>query len=191
MLRFLLRIAVYLSVVVVLMGGVIASGYLSSQKAFWGSVRQEPVPSLQGVQKPQHDPNKPTVVVLLGNENTEGLDFMIPYQLFSMTGAYNVYAVAEDNQVRSLTGGLDVVPHYSFKEMDELLGKSADIIAIPYMTMRDPKSYEPVRKWIAAQGNHFNKHLRRRGQSCRYRVIGWQISSNALANDAGPYQEIS
>ncbi|TRY27015.1 DJ-1/PfpI family protein [Brevibacillus sp. LEMMJ03] len=148
MLRFLLRIAVYLSVVVVLMGGVIASGYLSSQKAFWGSVRQEPVPSLQGVQKPQHDPNKPTVVVLLGNENTEGLDFMIPYQLFSMTGAYNVYAVAEDNQVRSLTGGLDVVPHYSFKEMDELLGKSADIIAIPYMTMRDPKSYEPVRKWI-------------------------------------------
>ncbi|WP_126425213.1 DJ-1/PfpI family protein [Brevibacillus marinus] len=148
MLRFMLRIAVYVSIIVVLTGGVAAFGYLGSQKAFWGSVRQEPIPSLQGVQKPEHDPHKPTVAVLLGNENTEGLDFMIPYQLFSMTGAYNVYAVAADNQVRSLTGGLDVVPHYSFQELDELLGKSADIIAIPYMTMLDPKSYEPVREWI-------------------------------------------
>jgi len=148
MLRFLLRVAVYLSMIVVLTGGVATFGYMGSQKAFWGSIRQEPVPSLQGVQKPEHDPNKPTVAVLLGNENTEGLDFTIPYQLFSMTGAYNVYAVAADNRVRSLTGGLDVVPHYSFKELDELLGKSADIIAIPYMTMRDPKSFEPVREWI-------------------------------------------
>ncbi|ALS24725.1 DJ-1/PfpI family protein [Paenibacillus naphthalenovorans] len=146
--KLLLRFVVYLCSFVVFVGGVGAFGYFRSQKDFYGSVRQEPVPSLQGIKQPEYDPNKPTVAVLLGNETTEGLDFMTPYQLFSMTGAYNVFAVAADNQVKSLTGGLDVVPHYSFKEMDELLGKSPDIIAIPYMTMLDQKNYQPVREWI-------------------------------------------
>ncbi|WP_019119508.1 DJ-1/PfpI family protein [Brevibacillus massiliensis] len=148
MLRFLLRSAVYVLSLILVAGGVGAFGYLSSQKQFWLSVRNEPIPSLQGVEKPVHDPNKPTVAVLLGNENTEGLDFTIPYQIFSMTGAYNVYAVAADNQVKSLTGGLDVVPHYSFAELDAVLGKSPDIITIPYMTMFDAKSFQPVREWI-------------------------------------------
>jgi transcriptional regulator GlxA family with amidase domain len=65
-----------------------------------------------------------------------------------MSGAYNVYAVAADTQVRALSGGLDVVPHYSFAQMDELLGKSPDIIAIPYMTMVNPASFQPMRDWI-------------------------------------------
>lgn len=146
--RFVLRLVVYFAVIILFVGGIGTFGFLQSQKQFWASVRQEPVPSLQGWEKPEHDPNKPTVAILLGNENTEGLDFTIPYQLFSMTGAYNVYAVAADNQVRSLTGGLDVLPHYSFQELDELLGKSADIITIPYMTRLDPESYRPVRDWI-------------------------------------------
>ncbi|WP_134703219.1 hypothetical protein [Ammoniphilus sp. YIM 78166] len=71
--------------------------------------------------KPIHDPAKPTVTVVLGSEVTEGLDFTIPYEIFSRTGAFNVYAVAEDTQVKSLTRGLDVILHYSFREMDELL----------------------------------------------------------------------
>lgn len=100
-------------------------GLIHSRKDFYGSIREMPIPSLQGVVKPKYDPNKPTVAVLLGNETTEGSDFAIPYELFSKTGAFNVYAVASDNQARSLTGGLDVVPHYSFEEMDQLLGKSA------------------------------------------------------------------
>ncbi|WP_240689045.1 hypothetical protein [Ammoniphilus sp. YIM 78166] len=49
---------------------------------------------------------------------------MIPYELFSRTGAFNVYAVASDTQVKSLTGSLDVVPHYSFHELDQLLGNT-------------------------------------------------------------------
>jgi AraC family transcriptional activator FtrA len=47
-----------------------------------------------------------------------------------------------------LTGGLDVVPHYSFKELDQLLAKSPDVIVIPFMTMLDEKKYEPIREWI-------------------------------------------
>jgi transcriptional regulator GlxA family with amidase domain len=127
---------------------VAAPGYLNAQKAFWGSIRQQPVPSLEGLAKPAHDPNKLTVAVILGNETTEGMDFTIPYQIFSMSSAYNVYAVASDNNVRSLTGGVDVVPHYSFDELDALLGGSADIIAIPYLTMADAEKLKPIQDWI-------------------------------------------
>ncbi|MEW9670085.1 DJ-1/PfpI family protein [Ammoniphilus sp. 3BR4] len=146
--RLFLRIVVYVCVFTVFVGGVGLFGLIHSRKDFYGSIREMPIPSLQGVVRPKYDPSKPTVAVLLGNETTEGSDFAIPYELFSKTGAFNVYAVASDNQVRSLTGGLDVVPHYSFEEMDQLLGKSPDIIAIPYMTMQDEKKFEPVRNWI-------------------------------------------
>jgi AraC family transcriptional regulator, transcriptional activator FtrA len=146
--RLLVRLVVYVFIFVVFVGGVGFLGLIRSQKDFYAAVRQEPIPSLQGVEKPKYNPNKPTVAVLLGNETTEGSDFMIPYELFSRTGAFNVYAVASDNQVKSLTGGLDVIPHYSFKEMDKLLGKSPDIIAIPFMTMGDEKKFQPVREWI-------------------------------------------
>jgi transcriptional regulator GlxA family with amidase domain len=151
--RLFLRLVVYVLIFVVFVGGVGFLGLIRSQKNFYGAIRQEPIPSLQEVQKPTYNPNKPTVAVLLGNETTEASDFMIPYELLSRTGAFNVYAVASDNQVRSLTGGLDLVPHYSFKEMDQLLGKSPDIIAIPFMTMRDEKKYEPIRKWIQQHSN--------------------------------------
>ena len=148
MIRNFIRAVVFVFIVMVVVVAAAAPNYLSAQKAFWGSIRQQPVPSLDGVQKPPHDPNKPTVAVILGNETTEGMDFTIPYQLFSMTGAYNVYAVASDNGVRSLTGGVDVVPHYSFEQLDELLGGSADIIAIPYLTMTDAQKLKPIQDWI-------------------------------------------
>ncbi|MDF2962137.1 MAG: glutamine amidotransferase [Paenibacillus sp.] len=146
--KFLLRLVVYLCSFVVFVGGVGAFGYIGSQKDFYGALRHEPVPSLQGLEKPEYDPKKPTVAVLLGSETTEGLDFMIPYEMLSRTGAFNVYAVAADNNVKSLTGGLDVVPHYSLKEMDQLLGKSPDIIAIPFMTIYEKAAYEPIREWL-------------------------------------------
>jgi AraC family transcriptional activator FtrA len=146
--RLFVRLVVYVLIFVVFVGGVGLFGLVRSDKDFYGAVRQEPIPSLQGVEKPKYDPNKPTIAVILGNETTEGSDFAIPYELFSRTGAFNVYAVASDNQVKTLTGGLEVVPHYSFKEMDQLLGKSPDIIAIPYMTMRDEKKFQPVQEWL-------------------------------------------
>ncbi len=148
MLRVLWRSVVFAIIVILVMGSVGVYGYVQSQNQFWGAVRQTPVPILDGVKKPRHDVNKPTIAVLLGNEITEGLDFTIPYQIFSMTGSYNVYAVAADKQVRSLSGGVDVVPHYSFEELDQLLGKSADIIVIPYMTVGNTDKYDHILNWI-------------------------------------------
>jgi AraC family transcriptional activator FtrA len=146
--RLLVRFGVYVLIFVVFVGGTGFLGLIGSRKDFYEAVRQEPIPSLQGVEKPKYNPNKPTVAVVLGNDTTEGSDFMIPYELFSRTGAFNVYAVASDNQVKSLTGGLDVIPHYSFEEIDKLLGKSPDIIAIPFMPIVDEKRFQPVREWI-------------------------------------------
>ncbi|MFD0675683.1 MULTISPECIES: DJ-1/PfpI family protein [unclassified Paenibacillus] len=143
----LLRYVVYFSIFILFVGGIGAYGALSS-RTDWLSEREIPAPFLQGVKKPEFDPDKPTVAVVLGSPITEIFDFMVPYEMFAMTNAYNVFAVAPDNNITSLTGGLDLVPHFSFEEMDNLLGKSPDLIVIPYMPMDNEENYSPVREWI-------------------------------------------
>jgi putative intracellular protease/amidase len=153
--RLVVRLAVYVLIFAVFVGGIGLYGYKRHQKDFYLNVRHEPVPSLQGVKVPQYDPHKPTVAVVMADSTipTEDFDFLIPYTLFSMTDAYNVYAVAPDNNIKSLSGGLDVVPHYSYKELDELLGKSPEIVVVPYMPGVDEKKYQPTRKWIQKHSN--------------------------------------
>jgi len=145
--KTLLRIIIYLIVFVVVVGGTGAIGYVNTMNAGM-SVYDKVAPSLTDVKVPKYDANKPTVAVLLANEVTEVFDFLVPYEMFAMTEAYNVYGVAPDREIKSLTGGLDVLPHYSFDEMDTMLGKSPDIIVIPYMPILDEKKYAPVRDWI-------------------------------------------
>ncbi|EGL18142.1 MULTISPECIES: DJ-1/PfpI family protein [unclassified Paenibacillus] len=145
--KTLLRIIIYLIVFVVVVGGTGAIGYVNTMNAGM-SVYDKAAPSLTDVKVPKYDANKPTVAVLLANEVTEVFDFLVPYEMFAMTEAYNVYGVAPDRKIKSLTGGLDVVPHYSFDEMDVMLGKSPDIIVIPFMPILDEKKYAPIREWI-------------------------------------------
>jgi AraC family transcriptional activator FtrA len=146
--RLLLRITLYVVMFVVFVGGVGVLGMTRSQNEFYLTTYDQPVPSLQGVNPPEYDPKKPTVAVVMGNVTTEVFDFMIPYDLFSRTDAYNVVAVAPDKNLKPLTGGLDVIPHYSFQELDQLLGKSPDIIVVPMMPMVEEEGYKPVREWI-------------------------------------------
>ncbi|MBU8878095.1 DJ-1/PfpI family protein [Bacillus sp. FJAT-29790] len=148
--RLLLRLVVYLCTFVLIVGVVGWVGYSRSYNDFYGSVYDEPYPSYQKVEIPEHNPKKPTVAVMLGDASTttEVFDFLIPYELFAMTAEYNVYAVAPDNDLKSLSGGLEVIPHYTFNELDQLLGKSPDIIVIPYIPFVDEKKYQPVREWL-------------------------------------------
>ncbi|HWO98984.1 MAG TPA: DJ-1/PfpI family protein [Bacillus sp. (in: firmicutes)] len=146
--RLFVRIVVYISILTMIVGGLGWVGYSRSQSDFYFSYRDTPVPSLEGIKKPEYDPNKPTVAVVLGNGITEVFDFLAPYEILSMTGAFNVFAVAPDKNVKPLSGGLDVIPHYSYAELDHLLGKSPDILVVPNIRMDDKKNYEPVRKWI-------------------------------------------
>jgi AraC family transcriptional activator FtrA len=48
MIRLFLRFVVYLCIFVVFVEGVGAFGLVRSKKDFYGAVRQEPIPSLQG-----------------------------------------------------------------------------------------------------------------------------------------------
>ncbi|WP_134687481.1 DJ-1/PfpI family protein [Brevibacillus migulae] len=146
--KVLLRVVVYVMTFVILFGGVGAFGYVRSNQGYWIPTRQTPLPASLGVSTPAHDPKKPTVAVLLSNPTTEVFDFMVPYEMFAMTDAYNVYAVAPDKNMKTLSGGLDLLPHYSFDELDRLLGKSPDLIVIPAMPMVDEDKYKPVREWI-------------------------------------------
>ncbi|WNC17579.1 DJ-1/PfpI family protein [Brevibacillus brevis] len=147
--KVILRIVLYLAMVVLVVGGSGVLGYIAEQKAYWYAFRQEPVPlGLQPISIPKYDPKKPTAAVLLGSASTEVFDFMVPYEMLAMTEAYNVYAVAPTKSVTPLTGGLDLMPHYTFDEMDQLLGKSPDLIVLPYMPLGDPEKYQPVRQWI-------------------------------------------
>lgn len=146
--KVLLRVVVYVMTFVILFGGIGAFGYSRSKQEYWIPARQAPMPALQGVSVPAHDPKKPTVAVLLSNPTTEVFDFMVPYEMFAMTESYNVYAVAPDKNVKLLSGGLDLMPHYSFDELDRLLGKSPDLIVIPAMPIVDEAKYKPVREWI-------------------------------------------
>ena len=148
--KFLLRIILYVGMFVLFFGGAGFAGFFKSYKNFYGSVYDQSFSSFDGLEIPEHDPNKPTVAVMLGDQTTttEIFDFIMPYELFSLTEAYNVYAVAPDHQAKSLSGGLEVIPHYTYEELDQLLGKSPDMIVVPFIPIMDEKSYQPVREWI-------------------------------------------
>lgn len=142
------RFVIYVFITILVVGGTGAVGYMRTMQESM-SVYDKPVPaSVHSVQAPDYDPNKPTVAVMLANEVTEVFDFLVPYEMFSMTGSYNVFAAAPDTNVKSLTGGLDIVPHYTFDEIDQLPGKGPDIIVIPFMPILDEAKYKPVRDWI-------------------------------------------
>ncbi|MCC6453809.1 MAG: DJ-1/PfpI family protein [Caldilineaceae bacterium] len=98
------------------------------------------------LQPPAHDPTKRTVAVLASNQGTEISDFLAPFEVFATTGAFNVYAVAPERTFTPfMWGGLDIMPHYSFAELDQLLGKDPDVIVIPFF--KDPENPEIV-EWI-------------------------------------------
>lgn len=71
---------------------------------------------------------------MLGNTRTEATDFLAPYAMFVESGAYNVYAVAESRALRTLAGGVDVLPQLSFADLAARLHRSPDIIVVPAMT---------------------------------------------------------
>jgi AraC family transcriptional activator FtrA len=146
--RLLLRIVVYLLTFVVIVGGVGYVGLIHTQKDYWFSGYDRVLPSVKVAKIPEYNPNKPTVAVVLGNVTTEVFDFVFPYDMFAMTNAFNVFAVASDNNVKRITGGLELIPHYSFNELDQLLGKSPDIIVIPHMPNTKKEDNRSVQEWL-------------------------------------------
>ncbi len=121
--------------------------YYSMQVAM--SIRNDN-PNIQS-QPNTYNPQKPTAVIVLGNTVSEITDVLAPYALLAQTGLYNVYTVAETTSVRSLSGGLDLLPDYSFASLAGLLKKPPALVIVPAITEIQASENQPVLTWLRQQ----------------------------------------
>jgi putative intracellular protease/amidase len=96
------------------------------------------------------DPDKPTVAIVLGNDQTEITDVIAPYVAFKTALMFNVVVVAEQRVPVTLSGGLALIPHFSFAQLDTALGQDPDIIIVP--NIPDIRANEASRLWIQQHG---------------------------------------
>jgi putative intracellular protease/amidase len=99
---------------------------------------------------PTLDPNKPTIAVVLGHAETEISDVIAPYVAFKTAATFNVILVAEQRQPVTLSGGLEVIPDFSFAQLDTQLEHDPDLIIVP--NIPDLKANENARLWIQQHG---------------------------------------
>src|SRR5690349_12296464 len=128
--RTLPKAVVYLVAFAALPLGV---GYVGARSAFTTYLGRAPeqLPASILPPLPALDSEKPTVVVVLGNDVTEVADTLGPYVAFKTAGAFNVVTAAERRAPVALSGGLDVVPDFSFAELDAKLGRDPDLVIVP------------------------------------------------------------
>ena len=101
--------------------------------------------------RPAHDPKLPTAVVVVGAEGANAADTLAPYEVLAVSGAYNVYTAAPVRRPLPLTGGLDLVPDYSFAELVRLLPDGVDVAIAPAVPDVKERSSDVVRHWLAQQ----------------------------------------
>ena len=126
---------------------------------------------------PPYDASKPTVAVVLGEQEHEITDTIGPYAMFAETGLYNVYMVAQTRAPRAmaprtgyaLTGAIDLVPHFTFAELDALLGHRPDIVVVPQMNGVDAPENWPLLNYIRQQARN------------NAMIFSWCTGANVLA----------
>ena len=152
MMKTIFRITVYILAFVLPITVLSVFGSFSGMDVMMGLPSQPlDTPSLPAPRA--FDPTKPTVAILMGDPLTEVTDFMIPYEIFSATGAFNVYGVAVERRLLTLTGGLDVMPDYSLSQLDAMLGKSPDIIVTPAITDIQSPQNRLLLDWLRQQAS--------------------------------------
>jgi len=87
---------------------------------------------------PLHQNQKETVFIIAYNKGTEIFDLIAPFYLFQLTEKTNVYLVAPDSGPVALMKGFFVLPHYTFKEVDDL-GLQPSVLIIPNLSAMDSK----------------------------------------------------
>jgi len=149
MMRKLARVVVYVLAFLAVPLGIGALGFRSGIRAY---LAPTPVHALGSdlPAPPELDPLKPTVAVVLGKTVTEVADTIAPYVAFKTAGVFNVVLVAEGHGPVALSGGLDVVPHFTFADLDARLGRDPDLIVIPNIV--DVRANEAVRSWVRRHG---------------------------------------
>src|SRR5690242_14316137 len=151
--RMIVRIGIYTLAFTLPMVALAAAGLYSTMHLTVPKPGAPAIPATgaTGLRTKSFDPAKETVAILLGSDRTESTDFLIPYELFSATDAYNVYAVAPERKMAALAGGLEVMPDFSYAELDQLLGRAPAIVMIPaFPDVASPQN-KPVLSWIKQQ----------------------------------------
>ncbi len=148
--RAWLRLAAYLMAFVALPLGIGYLGFRSALATYLAPAPAQPL-GRSFPTAPEMDQDKPTVAVVLGNAVTEVADTLAPYVAFKTAGAFNVVTVAERRLPVALSGGLDVVPHFTFAELDTRLGRDPDLIIIPNIV--DVRGNDAVQTWVRQHGS--------------------------------------
>jgi transcriptional regulator GlxA family with amidase domain len=100
---------------------------------------------------PPYDRSKPTAVVVLGSEGANVADVLAPYEVLADTGGFNVYTVAEHSRPVPLTGGLDLIPDLTFKQLSERLSETPDVIVVPQIPEAGEPTATPIVEWLLQQ----------------------------------------
>jgi transcriptional regulator GlxA family with amidase domain len=100
---------------------------------------------------PTYDRGKPTAVVVLGSKGANVADVLAPYEVLAGTGGFNVYTVAEQSQPVPLTGGVDLIPDLTFKQLEEHLPETPDVIVMPQIPEAGEPTAAPIAEWLQQQ----------------------------------------
>src|SRR3712207_5991959 len=175
--RRIFRSFIYLAafIVPIVLSG--ALGIITSVRTATPRPADELAGSIIPPRAPTYDATKPTVAVVLGSQVHEITDTIGPYAMFAESGLYNVYMVAATKSPRpmgsrtvyTLSPSIDVVPHFSFAELDALLGRSPDIVVVPQMIGID-----------APENTVLLDYIRQHAQSDTL-TFAWCTGSNVLA----------
>jgi putative intracellular protease/amidase len=147
----LLRTARILAVVVAVL--LLPAGFaaVSATAAFGAHYEPGPEKIAPAVDPVQHDPDKPTAVVVVGALGAVGSDVLAPYEILAATDRFNVYTVGPQRRPVPLTGGLDLVPDLTF---DELASRAApDLVVVPQLPDAGEPTTAPVTEWLRAQAD--------------------------------------
>jgi transcriptional regulator GlxA family with amidase domain len=113
--------------------------------------RKAPPAPVDAAPTSAHDPGKPTAVVVLGSEGANAADVLAPYEVLADTGAFNLYTVAARRQPVPLTGNLDLVPDLTFRQLDDRLASTPDVIVVPQLRDAGKRGADSVVGWLRRQ----------------------------------------
>ena len=155
--RQMSRIGVGLGIVLTALVAVTAVGFVPAKSAL-AAIYPDPMTVTRDLRavvdaapRPQHDPTLPTAVIVLANEGANVADVLAPHEVLSVSERFNVYTAAPERRPVPLTGGLDVVPDYSFDELTRQFPDGVDVVIAPAVPGAAEASGAPVRDWITLQ----------------------------------------
>jgi putative intracellular protease/amidase len=127
----------------VVLGATAAAGVTVSMRAAYPG---DPGPAGPWPQARPAPPGTTVVAVVLGTGGTVVSDALLPYEAFARASGTFVYTVAGQRRPLALSGGLRVVPEYTFGN-----APVPDVVVVPAVVRREPALEDWVRA-AAARG---------------------------------------